>query len=105
MGEDSRAYTVALLAVIKTTSKQQNNNLPRKKTGIDREFSDLCEVCSVKLAIKCFPFVEQVRCRRCFPWLRDTILAPAPVLGIPLLALHRACGAIFVMRLCKRDEL
>jgi hypothetical protein len=105
MGKDSRAYAAGLLAVIKTTSKQRKNNLPRNQTGIDREFSGLCEVCSVKLAIKCFPFVEQVRCWRCFPWLRDTILAPAPVLGIPLSALHRACGAIFLMRLCKRDEL
>src|ERR1017187_6932056 len=67
MGEDSRAYTVALLAVIKTTSKQRKNNPLRKQTGIDREFSGLCEVCSVKLAIKCFPFAEQVCCWRCVP--------------------------------------
>jgi hypothetical protein len=81
MGEDSRANTEALFAVIKVNSKQRKNNPLRKQTGIDREFFGLCEVYSVKLAIKCFPFSEQVIC-----WLRFPL--PVPQSSDELLAIR-----------------
>ena len=81
-----------------------NRSSKEKITKADQDLTGLGKACLVRLAIKYFPFAEQFVLLAMLPVVTETRpCASTPILGIPPLALHRACGVLCVLRICKWD--